>query len=86
MQHYVGYCRNGPKEKVEKLMKTNRGPGTRSFVAGAAGGAIAVVVMAVIAATLMRRLGPRMMDRMMACCDKCGCGKADEPESDRADH
>jgi hypothetical protein len=75
MQHYVGYCRNGPKEKVEKLMETKKGFGTRSFVAGTAGGAIAVVVLAVIAAILMRRLGPRMMERMMACCDKCGCAE-----------
>jgi len=72
MQHYVGYCRNGPKEKVEKPMETKKGSGARSFVAGTAGGAIAVVVLAVIAAILMRRLGPRMMERMMSCCGKCG--------------
>jgi hypothetical protein len=71
-------------------METEKGPGGRSFVAGAFGGVVAVVAMAVLAAMLMRRLGPRivprMMERMRACCDseemracmeKCGCAKAE---------
>jgi uncharacterized protein (DUF779 family) len=54
--------------------------------------------MAVLAAVLVRRLGPRMMplmmERMKGCCDseamracmeKCGCGKADEPEAGDVD-
>jgi TRAP-type C4-dicarboxylate transport system permease large subunit len=75
-------------------METKQESAGRSFVAGAAGGAVAVLAMAVLAAVLMRRLGPRMMPRMMermkgscdseamrACMEKCGCGKAEEREA-----
>ena len=57
-------------------MKKEQSSTGRAFVAGAVGGVIAVVVMAILAAVLMRRLGPRMM----RCC--CGSGEmrvADEP-------
>jgi hypothetical protein len=61
----------------------------RSFVAGAAGGVIAVVALTAIAALLLRRFGPRlmpaMMERMMtdgrcseqmrACMERCGCAQ-----------
>ena len=70
-------------------MEIEKWSGSRSFVAGAFGGVIAVAVLAVLAGVLMRRLGPRMMPRMMermmarcgseemrACMEKCGCGKA----------
>jgi hypothetical protein len=65
----------------------------RSVVAGAIGGALALVVLAAVAALLMRRVGPRMMPLMMermmkggarseemaACMERCGCGR---PASD----
>ena len=74
-------------------METKQESAGRSFVAGAAGGAVAVLAMAVLAAVLMRRLGPRMMPRMMermmrdgecspemrACMEKCGCGPRSDP-------
>jgi hypothetical protein len=64
----------------------------RSVIAGAVGGAIAVVALAAIAACLVRRAGPRMMERMMsggccsdemrACMAKCGCGPAAPRDGD----
>ena len=79
-------------------METKQGSAGRSFVARAAGGAVAVLAMAVLAAVLMRRLGPRMMplmmERMKGCCDsegmracmeKFGCGKAEEREAGDVD-
>jgi hypothetical protein len=74
-------------------MKKEHDSAGRSFVAGAVGGVVAVVAMATLAAVLMRRLGPRMMQRMMSCCDSdemcacmesCGCGKAAERDADVA--
>ena len=75
-------------------METKQGSAGRSFVAGASGGAVAVLAMAILAVVLMRRIGPRvmplMMERMKGCCDseamracmeKCGCDKAEEPEA-----
>jgi hypothetical protein len=61
--------------------------------AGAFGGIIGVVVVAVLAAFLLRRVGPRLMARMMrdcecssemkACMDKCcrGPGGEERPAS-----
>ncbi len=62
--------------------------GSRSFVAGLAGGVVAVGVVAVLAAWLMPKIMPRVMPRMMArmmeggempeamraCMERCGCG------------
>lgn len=68
-------------------MESKEGPAGRSVVAGAVGGVVAVVALAAIAALLLRRMGPRLMPRMMermsgccseemrACLDKCGCGR-----------
>ena len=60
----------------------------RSFVAGAMGGVVAVALLAVLGAALMRRFMPRMMARMMAggacsdemraCMEHCGCSKPAE--------
>jgi hypothetical protein len=74
-----------------------RGSGRRAIVAGALGGAAAVVVIGVLVAAAFRRMGPRMMPRMMgrmmrdcegspemrACMEKCGCVQRSEepPES-----
>ncbi len=69
----------------------------RSFVAGVLGGFIAVGVLTVLAAVLVRRFMPAMMPRMMkrmmgeggccseemrACMERCRCGRPREPESD----
>ena len=62
----------------------------RSVLAGATGGFVAFVLMAFLAAMLMRRAMPAMMPRMMkkmmeggccsdemrACMEKCGGGRA----------
>jgi hypothetical protein len=67
-------------------MKKEQSSTGRAFVAGAVGGVIAVVVMAILAAVLMRRLGPRMMrcccgsGEMRGCCGSCDCGKSAEAE------
>ena len=61
----------------------------RSVVAGAIGGIVAVAVIAILGALLLRRVGPRMMseggcsEEMRACMEKCGCGRPEN--SDGAD-
>jgi hypothetical protein len=79
-------------------MGSKEGSAGRSVVAGAVGGVVAVVALAAIAALLLRRVGPRLMRRMMermsggccseemrACMDKCGCGRpASAAETDRS--
>ena len=67
------------------------GPAGRAVLAGAIGGIVAVFVLGFLAAALLRRVGPRMMQRMMhdcdcppdmrACMEKCCCGpRSDEPD------
>ena len=63
----------------------------RSVVAGAIGGIVAVAVIAILGALLLRRVGPRMMseggcsEEMRACMEKCGCGKSEERETGDVD-
>jgi len=58
----------------------------RSVVAGAIGGIVAVAVIAILGALLLRRVGPRMMseggcsEEMRACMEKCGCGRPENAD------
>ena len=58
----------------------------RSVVAGAIGGIVAVAVIAILGALLLRRGGPRMMseggcsEEMRACMEKCGCGRPENAD------
>lgn len=58
----------------------------RSVVAGAIGGIVAVAVIAILGALLLRRVGPRMMseggcsEEMRACMEKCGCGRPEKAD------
>jgi hypothetical protein len=58
----------------------------RSVVAGAIGGIVAVAVIAILGALLLRRVGPRMMseggcsEAMRACMEKCGCGRPENAD------
>lgn len=62
----------------------------RAMFAGCLGGIVGVALVAILAAMLFRRMGPRLMKRMMrdrefspemrACMEKCGCAP---PAEDR---
>lgn len=54
----------------------------RSMLAGAIGGVVAVFVLAILGAVMMRRMMSCgcCADGMRACMEKCGCGGPEEPE------